>query len=30
MALAKERKEQRAMLFPIRVDRAILDQGDHD
>lgn len=29
MALAKEHKEQRTMLFPIRVDRAILDQEDH-
>ncbi len=28
MALAKERKEQRPVLFPIRVDRAILDQED--
>jgi hypothetical protein len=28
MALAKERKEQRTVLFPIRVDRAILDQED--
>lgn len=29
MALAKERKEKRSVLFPIRVDRAILDQEDH-
>jgi hypothetical protein len=29
MALAKERKEQRMVLFPIRVDGAILNQEDH-
>lgn len=29
MALAKERKEKSPVLFPIRVDRAILDQEDH-
>ena len=29
MALVKERRERRVVLFPVRIDQAILDREDH-